>query len=349
MKINRHTPVEPGQTFRIDQFKPEDAPGIANLFYGIYGSEYPFETYYIPEKIIEENQNGNIYSVVARTPKGDIIGHGAMYRSSPPYKNLYEFGLYVVLPDYRESFAAYKINKYIGNDLIERVKPDGLFGEAVCNHIITQKGGYFIGTKDVAIEVDLMPGDTYKKENNTSERVSCLILYRPLNDPFQEIFIHPAYEKEMEFIMSDLNIERKINYSVNEIPRDVKTEISVKFLEFAGVGRFNVFNGGTDFETVVINLEEEGKKNNTRIFQYFLNLEKPWAGKLVEILREKGYIFGGYIPRWFNTDCILMQKNLTVTDFKSINLSSEKAKKLLKLIRADMERAMKVQGIVKSE
>jgi hypothetical protein len=341
MKIDYSIPVEPGQKFQIDQFKPEDARGIANLFYTVYGSEYPFETYYIPEKIIEENRNGNVYSVVARTPRGDIIGHGAMYRSIPPYKNLYEFGLYIVLPDYRESFAAYKINKYIGNELIEIVKPDGLFGEAVCNHIITQKGGYIIGTKDVAIEIDLMSGETYKKENNASDRVSCLMLYRSIKDFFQEIFIHPAYEKEIEFIMSDLNIERKINYSVNEIPMDLKTEISVKFFEFAGVGRFNVSAAGSDFETVIANLEEEGRKNNTGVFQYFLNLAPPRAGKSIEILRKKGYFFGGYIPRWFSTDCILMQKNLTIPDFTSINLYSEKAKELLGFIRADWKRAVK--------
>ncbi|MEQ8171386.1 MAG: acyl carrier protein, partial [Candidatus Eremiobacterota bacterium] len=52
-------------------------------------------------------------------------------------------------------------------------------------------------------------------------------------------------------------------------------------------------------------------------------------------LRKKGYFFGGYIPRWFNSDSILMQKNRTLPDVSNINLYSEKAKKILSLIRSD--------------
>src|SRR5512136_123848 len=96
-RINYELPVDPGQSFEVDTFRPEDAVGVASLFYSVYGAEYPFETYYIPERLIAENANGNIYSVVARTAKGDIIGHGAIYRSSPPNPTLYEIGQYLVL------------------------------------------------------------------------------------------------------------------------------------------------------------------------------------------------------------------------------------------------------------
>ena len=335
MKIDYDIPVETGQTFVVERFNPEDAKGVAHIFYSVYGSAYPFETYYIPERIIEENSNGNIYSVVARTPKGDIIGHGALYRSSPHNQNLYEIGQYLVRQNYRDTFAAFKINQYISEKLVEQVRPDGMFGEAVCNHIITQKSSHIIGMKDVAIEIELMPEEAYKKEHSASGRVSCIILIKLFNDNPHEIFIPSVYREEIDYILSDLKIQRTITCSSDEIPPDLKSDISVKFFTFASVGRFNVITAGSDFDMIAEELEKEGLKNNITLFQFFINLEKPWSGRIIENLRKKGYFFGGYIPRWFNSDSILMQKNRNLPDFSKINLYSEKAKKLLDFIQSD--------------
>jgi hypothetical protein len=66
MKINSDIAVGPEQAFVIDRFRPKDARGVAHLFYAEYSPPYPIETFYYPERIIKENKNGNIYSVVAR-------------------------------------------------------------------------------------------------------------------------------------------------------------------------------------------------------------------------------------------------------------------------------------------
>jgi hypothetical protein len=151
MRINHDIDVEPGQTFVIDRLRPEDARGVAHLFYAEYGHSYPIETFYYPKRLIEENSNGNIYSVVARTPKGDIIGHGALYRSTPHFQNLYEIGQCIILPDYRTTFAAYKINMYAAQTLTALTRSDGIFGEAVTHITATQKFSAIVGMKDVAI------------------------------------------------------------------------------------------------------------------------------------------------------------------------------------------------------
>lgn len=338
MKITEEIPVEPGQKYETGLFREEDAKGIANLYYSIYGPNYPFETYYIPEKITEENRNGNIYSVVARTPKGDIIAHGALYRSSAHHKNLYEYGQYISLKNYRNSFAIFKINKYITGELVISTGIDGYFGEAVGHHTATQKTSAIAGAKDCAIEIDLMPAELYEKEKILSNRVSCIMAFKILKDRSHEIFIPLYYEEAIKYIMSDLDINRKISFSKDEIPPGLKSEFSVKFFTHASVGRFNVITGGADFEAIVTDLEEEGRKNNILVYQYFLNADRPWTEKLTDILRKKGYFFGGYLPRWFDTDGILMHKILSVPDLDHICLYTEKAKKILEFIRKDIDR-----------
>lgn len=337
MRIDSDIAVEPGQTFVVDRLRPEDALGVAHLFFAEYGSSYPIETFYYPEQIIKENQNGNIHSVVARTPKGDIIGHGALYRSSPDYQNIYEIGQCIILPEYRVTFAAYKINMYAAQTLTAMTRPDGMFGEAVTHITATQKFSAMAGMKDVALEMDLMPAEAYEKSKVTSGRVSCLILFQSFNDRPHEIFIPSRHNKIMDYILRDIGISRTITSSRMKIPAKTQTRLTSRFFTYASVGRFNIISVGGDFKSVVSELEKEGKKEKTLVFQFFLNLSEPWVEAAVEILRKRGYFFGGLVPRWFDADGMLMQKNLAPPDFKSPLLHSAKARKLLKYIQADWQ------------
>lgn len=344
-KIDYETPIKPGQKFTIDFFRPEDAAGIANLFFVEYGTGYPFEMYYIPEQIVEGNANGSINSVVARTPEGDIIGHGALYRSSPVHQGLYEIGQYIVHPDYRTTFAAYKINLFIAERLAGTVRPDGIFGEAVCHITATQKSSSLIGMKDAALEIDLMPAAAYEKAKNAAGRVSCLIQFRLFGDSGQELFVPRCYAKELEFILEDMDIRRELRISGEGIPVKAVSDVRTRYFSHAGVGRFNVVSAGRDFESIIDRGEDEGGKTGIQVWQYFLNLEMPWIGSAVESLRERGYFLGGCLPRWFGSDGLLMQKITTIPDFQGINLYSKKAKAILEFVRSDWERTRRQKAI----
>jgi hypothetical protein len=84
------------------------------------------------------------------------------------------------------------------------VRPAGLFGEAVCNHVATQKASVSFDMKDVALEVSLMPGELYKKEMDLSGRVSCLIQFRSFHDRPHEVFIPEVCRAQITAILSDL-------------------------------------------------------------------------------------------------------------------------------------------------
>lgn len=339
MRIEREIFVEEGQRFQIDRFRPTDAEGIANLFFSVYGPDYPFDTYYFPGRIREENEKGNIHSVVARTPKGDIVGHGALYRSSPHNGNLYEGGQYMVLKNYRNTSAIYRINKYIGETLMPGVGLDGVFGEAVCYHVTAQKASALIGLKDVALEVDLMPSESYQREKSAPGRVSCLVQFRSLRDRPHQVFVPPVYLEQIEYIQSDCDISRVITPAAGTAPADSKTGATVKFFSHAGVARVNVVQAGADFGSLAAEVERQAGEQAVVVLQFFLNLDKPWAGCAVEHLRDRGYFLGGYVPRWFDTDGLLMQKVLSEPGFDNIALHSEKAKKIKEQVQADWDRA----------
>lgn len=331
--------VEPDQCFVVDSFREDDAAGIANLFRAVYGKDYPIKTFYHPERIIRENAGGAVHSVVARTPAGDVVAHGALYRSSPWYDRLYEIGQMLVLPDYRTSFAAFKINDYLGGELLEKIRPAGIFGEAVCHHVITQKCSTLIEMRDVALELDLMPGATYLKETGEGGRVSCLIQFKRCSDVSRLVYIPHWYGEQIRFILHDLGLERELSAGLEPFPPRSKSVIRRKFFSHAGVGRFNVVSSGADFSRRVAELEAMGARRGVQVSQFFVSLGEPWCGAAVEILRSRGYFFGGYVPQWFDTDGILMQKTRTEPDPASIHLYTDKAGEILRMVLADRERA----------
>ena len=337
MKIDHELPVEPGQAYVVDAFRPEDALGVASLFFSIYGPEYPFETFYVPERLIAENANGNIYSVVARTAKGDIIGHSALYRSSPPNPALYEAGQSLVLQTYRTTFAAYKMNRYITEVVVPRVPLCGFFTEPVCHHETAQKNSQKAGAKETALELGLMPAESYAKDAGTTERVSCLFCYRSVRDQSQRVYVPPVYEQALAFCAADLGLDRESGAAAGSPPADGLSQIDSRFFRFAGVGRCQVTALGADFPTRVADLEKQAALEQAVVLQLFLNLNQPAVGVAVDHLRTRGFCLGGYLPRWFDSDGLLMQKLRFRPAFDALQLYSERARGLLQIVRQDWE------------
>lgn len=337
MRIQAELPVEPGQTYVIDDFRPEDAIGVASLFLSIYGDAYPVETYYFPERIAAENASGAIRSVVARTPKGDIVGHGALFRSTPPFARLYELGQYMVLKPYRMSRIAHVVNEYLCNDMARRAGICGFFGEAVCNHLATQKCSRVAGGLETAMEMDLMPERTYEGEG-AAGRVSCLVLCRIREDRAQRVYLPLVYRRQLETIIAGFRIVRDLVFEPQDLPHDAPSRVEPRIFSDAGVGRFHVFRAGADFESEVDRLDAEAERQNAVVRQFFLNLDDPAAPAAVEILRSRRYFFGGFLPRWFDSDGMLMQKVTHRPGFETVRLFSDEARWLLDEVQKDWAR-----------
>jgi hypothetical protein len=329
--------VEADQEFEVHRMQPEDARGVARCFYAVYGEHYPFDTYYIPDKLIEENEKGNVISVVARTGSGDVIGYSALYRSSAFFSGTYEIGQALVLPEYRFTFAAYCLWNYL-MDLLDSMEGiHEIFGEAVCNHIISQKMMTMAGMEETGIELGLMPAEAFSDLQFPDSRVSTLLGFKTVRDKTLEVHIPGIYARALEFIISTLGTSRVFMESSGAAPQDLSTEVAPQFIDYAHVVRFNCKSIGTDFAKVLTDMEMRAQGRQARVTQAFVNLGDPGSGWAVDLLRQRGYFFGGFLPRWFDTDGMLMQKPAVLPQFESIKLSSARARKILDIVREDIE------------
>lgn len=329
--------VPAGADFTLGNFEPADAPGVARLFYAVYGDGYHIDTFYIPEKLVEENRCGNIHSVVARLASGDVVSHIACYRSSSPNPHLYEFGLGLTLPAYRGSKSFFRLCKRV-LELARKNGIDAFYGEAVCNHLTTQKLIALMKYLETGLEPALMPARAYEAEQSADGRVGCLFAFHVDRDCRRKLHVPAAYQNELAFLLEGLNLDRELIISDATLTGD-HADIEVKRFEFAGVARCTITGSGADLPTRLAEIERELLAEGYVLIQFFVDLGKAWSGGVVEGLREQGYFLGGFLPVWFGDDGLLMQKNFVDPEFDKLKILTDRGRSLVEMVKRDWERS----------
>ena len=333
--------IPAGQEWEVRRFQPEDAEGVVRLFQSVYGSGYPVRTYMEPQLLIAENAANRTISSVAVTQRGDIVGHNALFCSAP-HPGTYESGAGVVHAAYRGGKGIFTRLAAHGLDLAANLPGiDVVFGEPVCNHPFTQKltaGMQFITR---ALEVDLMPAAAYEKEGSASGRVAAFLDFRKPRKKHHAVFLPKMYQKELEFLYEDLGDTRDFRFAEDGIFAEGPTDMRPQIFGFAGVARVAVHAAGSDFPARLAVLEKELREKGVVVTQIWLNLAGPWTGGAVPVLLRNGYFLGGVLPRWFDTDGMLLQKIDKRPDWEGILAITDRYQKTLGIVRDDWERSQK--------
>lgn len=327
------------EPFTVGSFRPEDADGIVRLFRAVYGEGYPIRLFYDPAAVTAANREGQYYSIVARTASGEVIGVTHLYLSAP-CKSMYEWGVGLVRKECRNWGINNRLAGFLCNEFVAGTPHiETLFGEAVCNHPHMQKAVARYNFVEMAIEVALMPAEAYSQEKSAAGRVATLNGFRCYKPKPHRILLPPSYEQELRGIYARLDDARDLVVSEGDIPGARPTRADLTVFDFARVARIAVPEIGGDFPNRLSVLESEALAKDSVVFQVWLNLTEPWVGAAVDILRDRGYFFGGPLPRWFDGDGLLMQKLLCPPDFEGIVLVSDFSKQLLEFIKQDWRRA----------
>lgn len=330
-----HTePIEPGQSFVIDAFRPEDAPGVARLFRAVYGNGYPAKLVYNPDQLINAFNALENIPVVARTLKGDLVAYEALYRSCPN-PLVYEAGQGLVLPAYRKHNIINRINQYVCEIMAPRMNIDTVFGEAVCNNMYMQASWQAFANITTALEVDLMPAEAYLKEQSASGRVAVLLMFRFYRLRPRTVYIPSIYENAMKIIYAQFDNQRTLVVSTEMPQNKLRTQIKAQVFDLAKVARLAVHEAADDFPSVFDEKTKELSDQGIVVIQVWLKLSWPWIGGIVEHLRARGYFLGGLLPNWFDVDGLLMQKVAGKPNWEEIQLYSAQAKEILKIIKED--------------
>ena len=328
--------IKPNLPWTIERFSPEDAIGVTSLFKSVYGEDYPIKKFIDPELLIEENLTNNTISSVAKTSEGYIVGHNAIFHSSPS-DNMFESGAGLVHRHYRGGKGIFTGLGLHGITIArEEFQASAVWSEPVCNHPFAQKavreGG---GMETFGIELNLMPAEAYVQEKSASARVSTLMAFLEFNHTPHQIFIPPIYESWLKELYAKLGSPRNASVYSSAPRADLPSDLRLEIFDFAQVARIIVQLAGEDFEAVFNRAQDEALKKSAKVFQVWLRLSDPTTGWVVERLRQQGYFFGGLLPRWFDTDGLLMQKTLDSPNWETIIIVHDWSRRILEIIRED--------------
>ena len=321
----------------VDLFRPGDAEGVVSLYRAIYGDDYPVKSVYDSAELIRQS-SGEAYRTVARNADGEVVGHMALYRSSPPNPELYEVGQMMVRQDYRQSDISVSMTKYVLAEIPKRYGLEQLWSEAVCNHLVTQRFAVQARFPATALEIDLMPAESYVKAftkgiENTG-RVSMLVCFKAYSTKRQTVFLPRVYEEALRYIYAGLEAEYSFVTGA-EAPADGSvSQGRTDVFTGAGVARITLFAVGGDFSAFIGQAEKQARNAQAVVLQVFLPLSSC-IDKAVLFLRQNGYFLGGVLPRWFGGDGLLMQKLLVSPNWDGIKLYSKPARRLLEFVKDD--------------
>ncbi|GAU08537.1 GNAT family N-acetyltransferase [Desulfoplanes formicivorans] len=108
------------------------------------------------------NATNDQYTIVARTPKGEVVGLVGLFRHAPNPK-VHEIGELMILKSYRNSHLAVDLSQVAGGNCPKRFGLQVLFSETVCNHRVSQRLALQQGMVPTGLELECMPAGAYKK------------------------------------------------------------------------------------------------------------------------------------------------------------------------------------------
>ncbi len=330
--------IEAGQEWKVSRFIPEDAPGVVNLFRSVYGDGYPVRTYMDEKLLIEENAANRTISSVAKTLKGEIVGHNALFNSAPS-PGTFESGAGMVHAAYRGGKGIFTQLAIHGLEIATAMASvQAVFGEPVCNHPFSQKMSVKMGWISRALEVDLLPAEAYEKEVSAAGRVAAFLDFKTFRAKPHTLYLPPMYGEDFRLFYENFDDERQFCLAETAIPAGTLTDMRPQIFGFAAVARVTIQEIGADFSTCLDTLEKNLRQKGILVTQLWLKLDCPWVGAATEILRERGYFIGGALPRWFDTDGFLMQKIDKRPDWEGIVTVAERGVQILERVRADWQR-----------
>lgn len=331
-------PTQKQRQCTVRQMKPNEAAEVSKSIYKTYGYTYPHNFVYYPEKIMALNQSGKIHSAVAVMDGKDIAGHCALQHWSEN-PQIVEMVAGVVKPEFRSQGCFVKLTEY----LIARAQSEGklgIFGQAVTNHIFSQRPSHRSKFQDCGILLGLVPRSAdFKGLNGTSsQKISMVMGFRYLRQPQLMSLYPPHRHKEIiGEIYEEIGIVPKMKWQSQE-ESVTKIEESVFRLNVLGsfqFARIIIDRYGRNIVTEMKTKLKELCLKKIEVIHLFLNLTDPLTSHFSDQFENLGFFFAGVLPGGLhNGDALILQYlNNVPINYDAIQLESNIAKQILAYIR----------------
>lgn len=305
------------ESLTIRGFRPQDAGQIAQCAYRCYDYSYVGESLYVPERVIEMNQTGEMVSVVAEGPDGKVYGHAALlFSAGAPAP---ESGCAFVVPEARGGGTFVRLKRELLAAARERGAP-GVWSEAVTNHPASQRANIELAAHETGILFGIIPTSLRMRNlPGLSRRGSLLLFYVSFEErPVSRVCLPPRHRAFLE------DVYARMGFALDEVPpaeapADDASAVTVSVRPDVGLASMRVQTIGGDLVDVVRREITRACDAGARTVLLDLPMRDPGLPHAVSALERHGCHFAGIIPRRYADGDSL---RLTYLDHVQIDLSA---------------------------
>jgi serine/threonine-protein kinase RsbW len=325
-------------TCTVRPLQPSDAHEVSKAVYQAYGYSYPHDYVYYPEKIVELNRRGDIFSAVAWMDGQEMAGHCSLQRWAEN-PGIAELTQGVVKPRFRSQGCFARLTEY----LIETARHQGLigvFGEAVTTHRHSQKTALHFGLRDCALFLGLIPAAAEFKGlgGRPGDRGSMLVQFRYLTAPAAAPIYPPdAHRAMIAAIFANLGRAADLTAPPPgaERPSAAETGIAVTLSRSLNLARIRVDRYGRNALEFLRGQVRALCRQKWDVIHLLLDLSDPATAHFGARFEELGFFFAGVLPSGLpDGDALILQylNNFAVA-YESLQTESEFAARLAAYVR----------------
>jgi anti-sigma regulatory factor (Ser/Thr protein kinase) len=314
---------------------PDEAIEVSKCVYKGYGYTYPHEHVYYPAKLVELNRNNRMFSAVAVSGQGDIVGHCALLFESPDNR-IAEMGLGIVKPEYRGLGCFNRLTAF----LIAKAQSDGLSGlyvRAVAVHKYSQRAAARFALKETALLSAYIPPtvDFRRVGRQGPQRVTTFLCFRHLTSPSRPLIYPPASHRNIIISLYDhLGVQPVVESpaALEETVFDPESRVHVKIVQSMGSARIVIEGFGRNILREISQSVTELCLNKIEVLNLYTDLSDPRIGWVTERMEEIGFFFAGVLPGGMpkGSDALILQYlNNIIVDYDEVQAHSPMARRLV--------------------
>ncbi|VEN72717.1 conserved hypothetical protein [Candidatus Desulfarcum epimagneticum] len=317
--------------YTVRALEPGEEAEVSKCIYKGYRYTYPYHHVYYPEKLMALNQNGSLFSAVAVTDQGEIMGHSALrydHKDAP----VAEMALGVVKPEFRRQGCLKRLFEF----LAQKAREDGLMGvyaQPVTIHTWSQKAFVDMGFSECALALGYLPATVSfkgvgKKMSKRGSVTVCFLYFAP---PKKTRIYPPRAHKDMiAAIYRRLGVSPDIQAPAAGVP-DPESVIQTSVMSATGFSRIAVEKYGKNAAEQTRKALKEMRLKKLDVIQLFLDLSHPLTPDFSMEMEALGFFFSGILPGAMpgGRDALILQylNNVDIS-YEEMELFSDEAREL---------------------
>lgn len=285
------------QLVKIREMTPADANDLIKCVYRCYGYSYPNILMYQSKHIQRVLTNQIMYSVVATTPKNEVVGHCSLTFNDHGGR-VPEAGKMIVDPRYRGNHLA----DMLANKRKMIAKELGLVGfwsECVTNHPYSQHEIINSGGAETGLFIGVVPASMQMQNLNNinNSRYSLLAFYTALTkQSVQKVYLPERHIDFFKGLLSATALRREV--ITNLTSSHLKSHYSVEISKKSECAHFHVTTLGDDF-IEKLNHELHAIQNLNHAFFYVdIPINQPIAAMIIYKLEALHFFWGAWLPEF---------------------------------------------------